>query len=146
MIVTYNLPLYHYFSKDCPLVPLKTNQIKLSAITNLPKIINAEAVSGKCSVKKMFYSQEKICVRASFLIKSQLCFPVSFPKVLRTSFFYKVPPVVSSANKRTKKIYDALQRRIYPSNIYLFRINNTNTRERCEVSSKLTIKAPMLAG
>ena len=30
----------------------------------------------------------------------------------------------------------------YPANIYLFKVNNRNTRKRCEVSSKLIIKAP----
>ena len=28
----------------------------------------------------------------------------------------------------------------YPANIFLFEVNNRNTRERCEVCSKLTIK------
>ena len=82
VIVTYNLSLHHYFSKGCPPVPLKTNQHDLSAITNLPKNINAVAVSGKCSVKKMFYLKEKVCVGVSFLIKSQVCFAVNFAKFL----------------------------------------------------------------
>ena len=30
----------------------------------------------------------------------------------------------------------------YPANIYLFKVNNRNTRKRCEICSKLTIKAP----
>ena len=30
----------------------------------------------------------------------------------------------------------------YPANIYLFKVNNKNTRKRCEISSKLTIKPP----
>ena len=29
-----------------------------------------------------------------------------------------------------------------PANIYLFKINNTNTRKRCELCSKFTIKTP----
>ena len=28
----------------------------------------------------------------------------------------------------------------FPANIYLFKLNNRNTRKRCEVCSKLTIK------
>ena len=28
----------------------------------------------------------------------------------------------------------------YPANIYLFKVNNRNTRKRCEICSKLTIK------
>ena len=30
--------------------------------------------------------------------------------------------------------------RSYPANIYLFKVNNRNTRKRCEICSKLTIK------
>ena len=29
-----------------------------------------------------------------------------------------------------------------PANIYLFKVNNRNTRKRCEICSKLTIKTP----
>ena len=29
-----------------------------------------------------------------------------------------------------------------PANIYLFKVNNENTRKRCEIYSKLTIKTP----
>ena len=30
----------------------------------------------------------------------------------------------------------------FPANIYLFKMNNRNTRKRCEICSKLTIKTP----
>ena len=30
----------------------------------------------------------------------------------------------------------------YPVYIYLFKVNNRNTRKRCEICSKLTIKTP----
>ena len=30
----------------------------------------------------------------------------------------------------------------YPTNIYLFKVNNGNTRKKCEICSKLTIKTP----
>ena len=30
----------------------------------------------------------------------------------------------------------------YPAGIYLFKVNNTNTRKRFEICSKLTIKTP----
>ena len=29
-----------------------------------------------------------------------------------------------------------------PANIYLLKVNNRNTRKRCEICSKLTIKTP----
>ena len=32
--------------------------------------------------------------------------------------------------------------RNYPANIYLFKVNNRNSRKRCEICSKLTIKTP----
>ena len=68
----------------------------------------------RCSVKKAFLeisqnSQENTCARASFLIKLQVapatllkkklwdrCFPVNYAKFLRTSFFYRTPPVAAS--------------------------------------------------
>ena len=31
---------------------------------------------------------------------------------------------------------------INPGNIYLFKVNNGNTRERCEICSELTIETP----
>ena len=57
-----------------------------------------ETVAQRCSVKMVFLeisqnSQENICVRVSFLIKSFLnkrlwhwCFPVNFAKFLRRPF------------------------------------------------------------
>ena len=32
--------------------------------------------------------------------------------------------------------------RYIPANIYLFKVNNRNTRKRCEIFSKSTIKTP----
>ena len=32
--------------------------------------------------------------------------------------------------------------KIYPAGIYLLKVNNRNTRTRCEICSKLTIKTP----
>ena len=34
--------------------------------------------------------------------------------------------------------------RIYPANIYLFKVTNRSIRKRCEICSKLIIKTPML--
>ena len=31
---------------------------------------------------------------------------------------------------------------MFPGNIYLFKVNNKNTRKRCEICLKLTIKTP----
>ena len=37
---------------------------------------------------------------------------------------------------------NTLDNKIYPTNIYLFKVSNKNTRKRCEICSKLTIKTP----
>ena len=34
------------------------------------------------------------------------------------------------------------QSRAYPASNYMFKVNNRNTRTRCEICSKLTIKTP----
>ena len=46
-----------------------------------------------------------------------------------------------SNTKNTKHIYFQCFQEL-PANIYLFKINNRNTRKRCEICSKLTIKSP----
>ena len=33
-------------------------------------------------------------------------------------------------------------RSLYPAGIYMFKVNNRNTRTSCEIRSKLTIKTP----
>ena len=40
-----------------------------------------------------------------------------------------------------KKLYKQVLRP-YPANIYLFKASNRNTRKRCEICSKLTLKTP----
>ena len=35
---------------------------------------------------------------------------------------------------------------LFPVGIYLFKVNNKNTRKRCEISSKLTKKLPVKCG
>ena len=41
-----------------------------------------------------------------------------------------------------KDIYGSREGNYYPDGIYLFKVNNRNTRTRCEICSKLTIKTP----
>ena len=45
---------------------------------------------------------------------------------------------------RTKfsKWISSLHMSKYPANIYMFQVNNRSTRKKCEICSKLTIKAP----
>ena len=49
------------------------------------------------------------------------CFPVYLLHVCRTPFFEEY---------------------LYPAGIYLFKVNNRNTRTRCKICPKLTIKTP----
>ena len=44
--------------------------------------------------------------------------------------------------KKTKKKYFCQISSICNSDIYLFKVNNINTRKKCEICSKLTIKTP----
>ena len=40
------------------------------------------------------------------------------------------------------KTNDSLWASSYPASIYLFKVNNGNTRTMCEICTKLTIKTP----
>ena len=46
--------------------------------------------------------------------------------------------------KKSSLIADAkyFQKRSHPTNFYLFKVNNKNTRKKCGICSKLTIKTP----
>ena len=92
---------------------------KLFFLKNGLKIIflhTAEAVTGRCSVKKVFLeiwqnSQENTCDRVSFLIKLKVadlrlatllkkrlwhrCFPVNFA-ISKNTFSYRTPPMAAS--------------------------------------------------
>ena len=45
-------------------------------------------------------------------------------------------------NARTGPKWVKINSTYYPANIYLLKFNNRNTRKRCEICSKLTIKTP----
>ena len=49
-------------------------------------------------------------------------------------------PVLTQCTDYLEYIY--LQNHNFPVNIYLFKVNNRNSRKSCEICSKLTIKAP----
>ena len=53
--------------------------------------------------------------------------------IVRAAFFTSLRNVA----KDVMKVFHA-----NPTNIYLFKVNNRNTRKRCEICSKLTIKTP----
>ena len=50
------------------------------------------------------------------------------------SFYWMLPSLLILYMKR--------QISPFPANIYLFKVSNRNIRKRCEICSKLTIKAP----
>ena len=50
--------------------------------------------------------------------------------------------VSGRANEIYRSIFMRLTEQPSSPNIYLFKVNNRNTRKRCEISSKLTLKTP----
>ena len=44
--------------------------------------------------------------------------------------------------KLSKNVYHSISNTNNPANIYLFKVNNRNTRKMCEICSKLTITTP----
>ena len=69
---------------------------------------------------------------------------VRMSQIMRTQIKVGVRTYATYANCRTlgpqsQYLGDAYR---YPANIYLFKINNRNSRKRCEICSKLTIKTP----
>ena len=83
-------------------------------------ILNTEAVTWRCSVKKLFLkispnSQENTCARVSFLLKLQTeacnfiktetlvqVFSCEFCEIFKNTFLYRIPPVAFSLNKYQK--------------------------------------------
>ena len=53
-------------------------------------------------------------------------------------------PIENILRVAEERIMDIKERRTYlnQAGIYLFKVNNRNTRARCEICSKLTIKIP----
>ena len=88
-----------------------------------------------------------ICLILSAQLTSILTPPLYLPKLyydlwsqnLRIFFHYTLQCL--------RKYYDGIKwiQKINPANIYLLEVNNGNTRKRCEICSKLTIKTPKLS-
>ena len=70
--------------------------------------------------------------------------------VLAFWYYLEIMPdalsVVSIVNRCNRKKILSLRENCnpikHPDNIYLFKVNDRNTRKRCEICSKLTIKTP----
>ena len=82
----------------------------------------SEAVVRRCSVKKVFLeisqnSQENTCEAYNFIKKESLAqaFTCEFCGNSKKTFFYRTAPVTASG---------------------MFKVNNRNSRKRCEVCSK----------
>ena len=70
------------------------------------------------------------------MVKIKLCIVCSF----RIIFNITIRTVTSGKSPRCKSGFASAY--CYPANIYLFKVNNRNTRKRCEICSKLIIKIP----
>ena len=57
-----------------------------------------------------------------------------YMKILLKSFQQAVNYIVQSNSNKHDFSF------IFPANVYLLKVNNRNTRKRCEICSKLTIK------
>ena len=64
-------------------------------------------------------------------------FKLNFPKVYRRSLSF-LANLLANVTLYTLKTSEN-----YPANIYLFKVNNRNTRKRCEICSKFTLKTPV---
>ena len=68
------------------------------------------------------------------------CVPFNVQENIKDYFFLKKAAGYNSWILYVKEICQP-----YPTNIYWFKVNNRNTRKRCKIWSKLTIKIPVLA-
>ena len=110
--------------------------LKVIEISCVFYFTGVKAVSQKCSVKKLFWeitqhTQENTCAKVSSLIKLQAtgllknrfwhrCFPVNFPKFLRTPFLTEHVRQLLLRHKGTAYIIEAYPGRCQTSMIELF--------------------------
>ena len=69
------------------------------------------------------------------------------PKIIKKRYvfcwFQRWKTLINSLSSGlTSHLSHLLSKEINPTDIYLFKFNNGNTRKRCEICSKLTIKTP----
>ena len=57
-------------------------------------------------------------------------------------FIFNPVNILGTRNSFKKKTGRINLINMYPTNIYLFKLNNKNNRKTCEICSKLTIKVP----
>ena len=92
-------------------------------------LLDGVAVRLNSSIDFFFDSSVQLCAHITF-----------FPNKLQSCFWSKV----ALSFKRDSAFRASLIRlnKILPADIYLLKVNNRNTRTRCEICSKLTIKKP----
>ena len=100
----------------------------------------SEDIDHKC-VKIVFPHQ------SHFPKKSLICHLEYQTLKMLKYFLFEFVDFHNNSNKKiesdfllTKKRYFRKKAPSYPANIYLFKVNNSNTTKRCEICSKLTIK------
>ena len=82
-------------------------------------------------------TKECFCVNRRFL--EEAVFKLLF-MIKNVSLFIALPSILSAS---FDKPYQCIKSDFcFQAEIYLFKFNNKNTRKRCEICSKLTIKAP----
>ena len=64
-------------------------------------------------------------------------------KLRYCTIFWSRPTISAVTKKKKKKLVFVLWTPL-PANIYVFQVNNKNTRRKCKICSKSTIKTPVL--
>ena len=104
------------------------------ALRNFGKFTGKHPCQGLFFNKVAGRPEKEITKKAfNFIKKESLAQVLSceFGKISKNTFCYRTPPVAASDR------YSAIA---IPANIYLFKVNNRKSREKHELSSKLTIK------
>ena len=63
-------------------------------------------------------------------------------RIVRIAMKKEISTMKKKVQKRDIRKISSQLKQILPTGIYLFKVNNKNTRTRCEICSKLTIKTP----
>ena len=99
---------------------------------------------GKAQVSSSFLVW-KFCGKAQFPNRPKLCGNCVFPQNFHTMRLSEITLFFAVRNATT---YDFTLQNLhyidcaYPTRNYMFKVNNRNTRIRCKISSKSTIKTP----
>ena len=74
-------------------------------------------------------------------LKNKLSYEVRFLLMVKHPYKLEIYSIIFNySSEACLKLFKATSQ--FPANIYLFKVSNRNTRKRCEICSKLTIKMP----